>query len=309
MLVVTVVCLEQAKGTGAVFLRAVPKPGQEIDPMKKCRPLRFLVFTMTIWVLGILAGCEYGTRFIFDSSNDVLSTPDHLGMTYEDVWFQSTDGVQLHGWYVPADSPGPLLVYFHGNAANITHRVPNLQYLNRLGLPVFIFDYRGFGASKGRPLREEDLYRDARGALDRLRQRGWNPERMVYFGRSLGAAVALQMALEKPPAGVVLECPFTSLRDMSREKTPVTFALAGWWGIGRRFDNLAKIPRLQRPLLVIHGEKDQVVPWSMGKRLFDQGPDPKTFLSVPGAGHSDSYLVGGESYQLAWRNFLEQVER
>jgi fermentation-respiration switch protein FrsA (DUF1100 family) len=262
-----------------------------------------------VLVLGTGAGCDYGTRFIFNSTNDVLDTPDNLGMVYEDVWFQSTDGVRLHGWYVPVDSPGPLVVYFHGNAANISYRVANLQYLNRLGLPVFIFDYRGFGASKGRPLREQDLYRDARGALDRLAQRGWHPDGMVYFGRSLGAAVALQMALEKPPAGLVLECPFTSLRDMAREKTPVTFALVGWWTIGRRFDSLARISRLQRPLLIIHGDRDRVVPWTMGKKLFENAPEPKTFLSVPGAGHSDSYLVGGESYQLAWRNFLEQVER
>jgi fermentation-respiration switch protein FrsA (DUF1100 family) len=117
------------------------------------------------------------------------------------------------------------------------------------------------------------------------------------------------MALEKPPAGVVLECPFTSLRDMARERTPVTYALAGWWAIGRRFDNLAKIPRLQRPLLLIHGDMDQVVPWSMGKQLFEHAPEPKTFLSVPGAGHSNASQVGGASYQLAWENFLRQAER
>jgi len=269
---------------------------------------RLLLFTFTVLFSGTLAGCDYGTRFVFHSSRDVLSTPDHLGMPYEDVWFQSTDGVPLHGWYVPADSPGPLVVYFHGNAANISHRVKNLQYFHRLGLPVFIFDYRGYGASEGRPLREQDLYRDGRGALDWLLQRGWQPERMIYFGRSLGAAVALQMALETPPAGVVLECSFTSLRDMARERMPVPFALAGWWALGERFDNLAKIPRLQRPLLIIHGDRDQVVPWSMGKSLFDNAPEPKTFLSVPGAGHSDSYLVGGTAYQIAWENFLRQSE-
>jgi fermentation-respiration switch protein FrsA (DUF1100 family) len=280
----------------------------EISLLNKLPFARLLLFTFTVLSSGTLTGCDYGTRFIFHSSRDVLSTPDQLGMNYEDVWFRSTDGVQLHGWYVPADSPGPLVVYFHGNAANISHRVKNLQYLHRLGLPVFIFDYRGYGASEGRPLREQDLYRDGRGALDWLRQRGWQPERMIYFGRSLGAAVALQMALETPPAGVVLECSFTSLRDMGRKRSPVTFALAGWWALGEPFDNFAKIPRLQRPLLIIHGDRDQVVPWSMGKSLFDNAPEPKTFLSVSGAGHSDSYLVGGTDYQIAWENFLRQSE-
>ncbi|MEZ4601658.1 MAG: alpha/beta hydrolase [Syntrophotaleaceae bacterium] len=269
---------------------------------------RFLLF-LNLMLAGsmTLSGCEYGTRFVFQSSRDVLQTPDARGINYEDIWFESDDGVRLHGWYVPAASPGPLIVYFHGNAANITHRVENLQYLNHLGLPVFIFDYRGYGASEGRPLKEEDLYRDGRAALRFLETRGWNPERTIYFGRSMGAAVALQMALENPPAGLVLECSFTSLRDMARIKTPVVYALVGWWAIGERFDNLGKISRLQKPLLMIHGDRDQVVPWIMGKQLFESAPEPKTFLSVSGAGHSDSYLVGGASYQDAWESFLKQV--
>jgi fermentation-respiration switch protein FrsA (DUF1100 family) len=177
-----------------------------------------------------------------------------------------------------------------------------------MGLPVFIFDYRGYGASEGRPLTEEDLYRDGRGALGWLRQRGWSPDRMIYYGRSLGGAVALQMALETPPAGVILECSFTSLRAMAKKRTPVLYALAGWWGIGDRFDNLGKISRLQSPLLVIHGDRDQIVPWIMGKQLFEEAPEPKTFLSVAGAGHSDSYIAGGSSYQQAWKNFLARIQ-
>lgn len=275
--------------------------------MKNSSILRFLVFAMSVWLVGIMSGCDYGTRFIFHSSTDQLNTPDDLGMAYENVWFAAADGVKLHGWYVPAESQGPLVVFFHGNAANITHRVVNLKYLNSLGLPVFIFDYRGYGASQGRPFREQDLYRDAQGALAWLHEKGWDPEQMLYYGRSMGAAVALQMALEKPPSALVLECSFTSLRDMARETTPVSFSLIGRWAIGNQFDNLAKIPRLQRPLLVIHGDKDQVVPWSMGKKLYETAPEPKTFFSVPGAGHSDSYLIGGAAYLVTWRRFLQQV--
>ncbi|BCR03215.1 phospholipase [Desulfuromonas versatilis] len=275
--------------------------------MSPSHPARVWNLISVCLLLLALSGCGFGTRYVFYSSRDVQSTPDRAGMAYEEVWFPSADGVQLHGWYVPAESPGPLVVFFHGNAANITHRVLNLHYLHNLGLPVFIFDYRGYGASQGRPLQERDLYRDAQGALAWLRQRGWSPERMIYFGRSLGAAVALEMALKQPPAGLVLECPFTSLRDIAWEMTPFTYVLVGWWSIDARFDNLAKIARLSRPLLMVHGDRDRVIPHEMSLRLFARAPDPKSLLLVPGAGHSDAHQVGGDSYRTAWINFIDRI--
>jgi hypothetical protein len=275
--------------------------------MPKCRPLRNPIFIAATWLAFLMAGCGFGSRFIFSSSADTVGTPDQVGMDYEDVWFRAADGVRLHGWYVPAEADRPLVLFFHGNAANITHRVPNLQYLHGLGLPVFIFDYRGYGTSKGRSLHEEDLYRDARGALDWLRARGWKPERMIFFGRSLGAAVALHMALESPPGGVVLEAPFTSLRDIGRETTPVIYALFGWWGIDAQFDNLKKIPLLCRPLLIFHGDRDRTIPHEMSLRLFELAREPKTLRLVPGARHSDAFAVGGEYYRQGWQVFLDQV--
>lgn len=254
-----------------------------------------------------LSGCGFGTRYIFTSSNDMLGTPAKNGLAFEETWFPSADGVLLHGWFVPGESNQPLVVFFHGNAANISHRLNNITALHRMGLPVFIFDYRGYGVSKGRALAEEDLYRDARGALQWLQTRGWPPDRVIFYGRSMGAAVALQLALEQPPAGVVLECAFTSLPDIAWEMTPATYALVGWWSIDARFDNLGKISRLQRPLLMIHGDRDKIIPWSMGRRVFENAPEPKTFLSVPEAGHSDAFQVGETAYQQAWRNFLNRV--
>lgn len=263
-----------------------------------------------ILIVGLafyLAGCGFGARYIFTPSADIISTPDQVGMHYEDVWFRAADGVRLHGWYIPGEADWPLVLFFHGNAANITHRVPKLQYLHGIGLPVFIFDYRGFGASKGRPLDEEDLYQDARGALEWLLRRGWNPDQMIFLGGSMGAAVALQMALENPPAGVILEAPFTSLRDIAREMTPVTYALFGWWNIGTRFDNLGKIPHLLRPLLVLHGDQDQIIPYEMSQRLFARANEPKTLALIPGARHSDAFQIDGDAYSAAWRSFIAQV--
>jgi pimeloyl-ACP methyl ester carboxylesterase len=281
------------------------KPGPEkLHPPRKRRTLAKICLALSLLALF---GCGFGTRFIFSSTTDVRSTPAKDGLAFRDVWFSSADGVRLHGWYVPGEKGRPLVVFFHGDAANISYRVGNLLFLHRLGLPVFIFDYRGFGSSQGEALHENDLYQDARGALAWLKSIGWSPSRMVFYGRSLGSAVALQMAIESPPKGLILECPFTSLPAIAREMTPVTYGLFGWWSIDARFDNLAKIPHLRCPVLIIHGDRDRIIPWSMGKALFDKAPSPKTFLTVHGAGHSNAFKVGGEIYKGAWKRFLREI--
>jgi len=276
------------------------------------RKRRFLRISMLIVAAGFaigVAGCSFRARYIFTSSADSIATPAQVDLSYEDVWFLSPDGVQLHGWFVPAKTERPLVLFFHGNAANITYRVSNLLYLHKLGLPIFIFDYRGYGASKGRSLDEGDLYLDARGALNFLKTRGWNPDRMIFFGRSLGAAVALQMALEHPPAGVILESPFTSLRDIARERSPVAYYLLGWWGIGSRFDNLGKISQLTRPLLIFYGDQDRIIPPEMSLSLFSQANEPKTLQLIAGAGHSNAFQIGSVVYSRAWINFVEQLSK
>jgi pimeloyl-ACP methyl ester carboxylesterase len=261
----------------------------------------FLVVTLFL----SCSACGLGMQFIFSGSSDVHSTPEQKGIIYEDVRFPARDGPLLHGWIVPGREGMPLVLFFHGNAANVTHRVENLVYLHRLGLSVFIFDYRGFGISHGRPTDEEDLYQDARGALHFLEKRGWSSSEMIYYGRSMGGAVALQMALEIPPAGVVLEGTFTSLADMSWHYSPMVHVLIGWWNIGARFDNLNKIACLSSPVLIFHGDEDEVVPVTMSLRLFGRAREPKIFHRVIGAGHSNAHEVGGEGYRQAWVDFID----
>ncbi|MBE0595888.1 MAG: alpha/beta fold hydrolase, partial [Desulfuromonadales bacterium] len=146
-------------------------------------------------------------QFLYFPTRTLVATPAAAGLPYEEVFFAAADGVRLHGWYLPGEPGRPALLFAHGNAGNISHRLENLRLFHQqLGVTVFIFDYRGYGQSEGRAT-EEGTYADARGALAWLRGRGWEAERLVYFGRSLGAAVALQLALEAPPAGVVLKPP------------------------------------------------------------------------------------------------------
>ena len=190
-----------------------------------------------------------------------------------------------------------------GNYGNMSHRLLNLRLLHRLGVSIFIFDYRGYGQSLGHTS-EQGTYDDLRGAIAMLVQRGWKPDRMILFGRSLGAAVALQVAIETTPAGVILETPFTSIRDMGWSHYTLFYFLLGWL-IQADYDNLAKIGRLHCPLLILHGTKDTICPPRMARELFERANDPKQLVWIEGAGHNDTLDRGGQSYWQTWRQFLE----
>jgi len=244
-------------------------------------------------------------HFIYFPDPRLVATPTLYGLAFEEVDFTAADEVRLHGWYLPGSSDQPVVLFCHGNAGNISHRLDNLRLLHQLGLNVFIFDYRGYGRSEGRAS-EVGIYADARGALDWLKSRGWPSEQMIYFGRSLGAAVAVQLALESPPAGLILETPFTSIAAMGRHHYPVLYRLLGWL-LAAEYDNLAKIEHIHTPLLIFQGDRDQVVPESMARRLFNHANQPKTWHLIAGADHNDTYLVGGKDYRLAWERFLRRV--
>ncbi len=279
-------------------------------------PLRTMLWRVPLLVAVCLAGI-LGAVMILGLEKFALyfpdrplgATPRSEGLAYEDVRFPAGDGVMLHGWLVPAPGARVTLVWFHGNAGNIGDRVHNIGFLHRvLGANVFIFDYRGYGQSQGSrfDLSEDATYRDGEGALAYLRAR---PDlartRVVYFGRSLGAAVAVELARQKPPAALILETAFTSIRDMARVVLPY-LPILGWLNI--RYDSLSKIGSIRVPLLVLHGDRDDVVPFEQGRRLFEAANPPKTFYTIRGARHNDTYVVGGEDYFRAWAEFFRTVE-
>jgi len=244
-------------------------------------------------------------RYVYFPDRQLIATPAAVGLSYEEVRFEAADGTALHGWFLPGAAGRPAVLFCHGNAGNISHRLESLGLLHGLGLSVFIFDYRGYGRSAGEPS-EEGTYADARGALDWLRQRGWTPAQLVYFGESLGAAVALQLATEHPPAGLVLEAPFTSIAAMGRHHYPLLHFLLGWL-LDARYDNLAKIGRIVSPLLIIQGEADTIVPPAMARRLYDAAKTPKRLQLIPGGDHNDLLFSGRELYPEAWREFLDHL--
>ncbi len=240
-------------------------------------------------------------KMIFYPAPALVSTPAEAGIPYEDVRIRVPDGPLLHGWMIPCAGARATLLFFHGNAGNIGDRVENLKLLHELGLRVLIFDYRGYGLSEGTPS-EQGLYQDARAAFDYLRSRNdVDPDRIALFGRSLGGAVAVDLATRVPCWRLILESTFTSLSDMARQVLPLPLIHRL---VTERFDSLGKIGGVRVPLLQFHGTQDLTVPFELGRRLFEAAAGPKEFVPIPGAGHTDTYLVGGTMYREKLRAFL-----
>jgi len=245
-------------------------------------------------------------RFIYFPTRDHEVTPSALGLPHEDVWLVAEDGVRIHGWYLPVPEARWVTLVSHGNGGNISHRLDRALLMQRhVRSSVFLYDYRGYGASEGSP-DEAGTYRDARAAYRWLvEQKHVETEEFVIFGESLGSAVALELALERPAAALVLEAPFTSVPDVARRT--ILAPLAPF--VRTRYESLARIPRLRMPLLVMQGDRDEVIPPALGRRLFDAAPEPKRYYAIPGAGHNDTYIVGGAAYWQALSDFLERVRR
>jgi uncharacterized protein len=227
---------------------------------------------------------------LYFPSRAITETPEQAGLDYRDLALECDDGERLHGWWIGART-GPLghLLVCHGNAGNVGDRVAHAVLLTAAGFDVLLFDYRGYGRSSGRPS-EEGTYRDARAALTYLLdQPGIDPARIFYLGESLGGAVTLDLALERPPAGLILLSAFTSIRDLARLHYPfVPPAL-----VPDAYPTLRRIPGLRAPLLVLHGEHDEIVPLPQGRALFEAAPEPKRMHVFPELGHNDLVPLAG----------------
>jgi hypothetical protein len=230
----------------------------------------------------------------------LVGTPADYGLEYEDVWFAAEDGVKLHGWWVPKPD-APVFLWFHGNAGNISHRLDNIKLLwDKVGVQVFIFDYREYGKSQGR-ISREGTYKDAAAAYRYVSEtRGTPGEDIVLFGRSLGTALAVDLVLKVPCRRLIIESAFTNSSDMARLFAPFMVD----WRPRVPYDNLGKIGKIKAPVLIIHGEQDEIIPVEMSRRLFAAAPEPKELYIIRGAHHNDTYFMGGEPYFDRLRNFI-----
>ncbi|MEN8179236.1 MAG: alpha/beta hydrolase [Pseudomonadota bacterium] len=233
-------------------------------------------------------------------SRQVGATPQRIGLAYERVELVTSDGLSLEGWFVPVEQPRATLLFLHGNAGNISHRLESLQLFHQLGLAVFIFDYRGYGNSEGQPT-EAGIYQDAEAAWSYLTDiRGIPSGEILLFGRSLGGSVAAYLAERYQTLGLVLESTFTSIPDMAAELYPWFPAktLAKF-----QYDTRSRLPNIEMPILVIHSAEDEIIPYAHGWELFERAREPKRFLQLQGD-HNYGFVESRETYRQGWDGFI-----
>lgn len=272
--------------------------------------LAILAIITAAAALAIMDRLMLDSQLVFFPARDITQTPADVGLHYEDVRFTAADGARLHGWFVPAagDESADTLLWFHGNAGNIGDRADNLLLLSRrLSVNVFIFDYRGYGNSDGKPS-ERGLYADGEAALAYLRARGdVDMSRLTLFGRSLGCAVAVEIATRHPVKSVILESPFTSIDAMARRmRGGLASLIPTSWVVRSKFDSLSKIDNVHSPIMLLHGDRDDIVPIEMAHELFAAANAPKRFYPIHGAGHNDTVLIGGDAYFDALKEFISE---
>lgn len=239
---------------------------------------------------------------LFFPERTLWTTPESEGFSYEEVMLKTNDGVNISAWYVPAENERGVLLFCHGNAGNISHRMDSIRIFHDMNLSVLIFDYRGYGNSEGKPS-EDGTYLDAEAAWDYLvRVKQKKPEKVVLFGRSLGAAVAAEIAQRKNPGALILESAFTSVPDIGQSLYPFfPVRLLSKY----RYATVEKIADIACPKLIIHSPEDEIIPFRFGQRIFERASQPKEFLSIRG-GHNEGFLMSGKIYTEGIRKFLEK---
>jgi hypothetical protein len=253
-----------------------------------------------LWIT-LFPGCL--SQVIYHPTPELQGSPANISLAFERVSFQTSDGVSLSAWWIPAKSPRGTLLFCHGNAGNISHRLDSIRIFNRLGLNTFIFDYRGYGESGGSPT-EEGLYRDAEAAWQYLLQRKRaNPENVVVFGRSLGGAVAARLSQTHRPRALILESAFISLEEAARDRLP-GFLVRLF--VPDQYPTLRNLAAARCPVLIIHSRDDEIVPFRHATALYAAAPNPKEFLEIRGS-HNLGFLQTLPLYEAGLDSFLSKT--
>jgi len=271
--------------------------------------LRFLLLLILVYGALVAVVYVFQPRLVFlphIGGRELAATPAEVGLDYREVWLETEDDERLHAWWVPHPEPVAVLHFSHGNAGNISHRLDSLRIFHSLGLSVLMYDYRGYGQSSG-SANESGLYLDAEAAwrwlIDEV---GVAPDRIVLFGRSLGGAVAAELAARKNPAALILESTFTSMPDIAAE--------IYWWLPVRQlarlqFDARSALAGSHQPTLIVHSPEDEIVPFSHGLALLEAAPEPRELLELRGS-HNTGFLLSEQRYREGLATFLaEHVPR
>jgi len=262
--------------------------------------LKVILMGAAIYALLCLAVFLFQSRLVYFPARALDATPAAVGLGYEDVRLETDSGTTVHGWYVPGEENARTLLFLHGNAGNISHRLDSLQIFNRLGLNVLIVDYSGYGESSGKPS-ELQTYDDALTSWRYLTAtRGVPAERIIVFGRSLGGGVASWLSTRKSPGALILESTFTSVPDLATKYYPIVPIR---WLSRIRYDTLSRLPSVRCPVLVAHSRDDELVPIAHGRALFDAASEPKAFLELRGD-HNAGFMSSAQIYMSGLSRFF-----
>jgi fermentation-respiration switch protein FrsA (DUF1100 family) len=265
-----------------------------------------------LWVLPLLYGAlatwiyfmQERMLFLPDiAGRELVADPSAVGLAFEEKRIATPDGESLHAWWIPAERPRLSLLFLHGNAGNISHRLDSLRLFHRLGVDVLIIDYRGYGRSSGRPT-EQGVLTDAQAAWRHMvESMGLAPDRIVLFGRSLGGAAAAWLASRQEPAGLILESTFTSVPDAAAD--------VYWWLPVRRLSRLELdtrkwLSQVRSPVLIIHSRDDEIIPFTHARRLYEAAAGDKQLVAIEGD-HNTGFVRSGRRYTGALDDFLTRV--
>jgi len=241
-------------------------------------------------------------RSLYFPMRGIETTPAVIGLSFEEISFKTSDEIILNGWFIPDKEAKDTVLFFHGNGGNISHRLEKIAILHNLGLNVFIFDYRGYGKSQGSPS-EKGLYRDGEAAYGYLiKQCGIPPNNIILYGESLGGAVAIDLAKDNKVKALITEDLFSSIKEMVK----IIYPFFPHFILQSRFDSISKIKDIEVPKLIIHSVDDEIIPFCLGEKLFQQAAPPKEFLKIRG-GHNTAFIDSEEVYKSGIRSFLQSI--
>ncbi len=274
-------------------------------PVRRIRRLFWMVVRIAFFSLTgfLIILYFFQSRFVFFPSSEIEATPKDIGLTYESVEIEASDGVKITGWFVPAQNARGTALFFHGNGGNISHRLDSLRVFNDLGLNTLIIDYRGYGQSEGK-VSEDGIYKDAEASWKYLvEQRGIESGKIIIFGRSLGGAVAVNLAGKHTPAALIVESTSTSVPEIGSDIYPFLPCALLRLLSRYQFNAADDISQVDCPILVIHSRDDNMIPFAHGQAIFDAAGEPKEFLEITGS-HNDGFIVSGRTYKDGLDKFI-----
>lgn len=264
------------------------------------KPILYILIGLLLFI-GYVRYLE--GKSVFFPMKNLEYFPDFIGLAFEDVYIDTADNLKINGWFIPNGDSRFTLLFFHGNGGNIGHRLEKIKLLYSAGLNIFIIDYRGYGKSQGRPS-ERGLYLDARAAYDYLAdKRNIAADNIILYGESLGGAVAIDLAAQTKVKAIIIEEVFTNIGDMAKIIYPILPAFL----ISTKFDSLSKVKNIRGAKLFIHSVNDEIVPFELGKKLYNQAGQPKKLIAIQGA-HNNAFLDSEERYVTAITSFLKELD-